>query len=97
MPDEIMDIRSAAKYLQIKERTLYRLVGEGEIPGIKVGGNGASAENVLKACLHTKQKRFFMLSAVRNKDLFDKLFKERSPAFLKSSFLYSSTKPPFVF
>ena len=38
MPDEIMDIRSAAKYLQIKERTLYRLVGEGEIPGIKVGG-----------------------------------------------------------
>ncbi len=38
MSDEIMDIRSAAKYLQIKERTLYRLVGEGEIPGIKVGG-----------------------------------------------------------
>ena len=38
MADEIMDIRNAAKYLQIKERTLYRLVGEGEIPGIKVGG-----------------------------------------------------------
>jgi len=38
MSDEIMDIRSAARYLQIKERTLYRLVGEGEIPGIKVGG-----------------------------------------------------------
>ena len=38
MADEIMDIRSAAKFLQIKERTLYRLVGEGEIPGIKVGG-----------------------------------------------------------
>ena len=38
MNDEIMDIRTAAKYLQIKERTLYRLVGEGEIPGIKVGG-----------------------------------------------------------
>ena len=38
MQDEIMDIRSAAKYLQIKERTLYRLVGDGEIPGIKVGG-----------------------------------------------------------
>jgi excisionase family DNA binding protein len=38
MQDEIMDIRSAAKSLQIKERTLYRLVGDGEIPGIKVGG-----------------------------------------------------------
>jgi excisionase family DNA binding protein len=38
MMDEILDIRQAAEYLQIKERTLYRLVGDGEIPGIKVGG-----------------------------------------------------------
>jgi excisionase family DNA binding protein len=38
MVDEILDIKQAAEYLQIKERTLYRLVGEGEIPGIKVGG-----------------------------------------------------------
>ena len=38
MVDEILDIKQAAEYLQIKERTLYRLVGDGEIPGIKVGG-----------------------------------------------------------
>lgn len=38
MADEILDIKQAAEYLQIKERTLYRLVGDGEIPGIKVGG-----------------------------------------------------------
>jgi excisionase family DNA binding protein len=38
MTDEILDIKQAAEYLQIKERTLYRLVGDGEIPGIKVGG-----------------------------------------------------------
>jgi len=38
MIDEILDIKQAAEYLQIKERTLYRLVGDGEIPGIKVGG-----------------------------------------------------------
>jgi excisionase family DNA binding protein len=38
MADEILDIKQAAEYLQIKERTVYRLVGDGEIPGIKVGG-----------------------------------------------------------
>ena len=38
MTDEILDIKQAAEYLQIKERTVYRLVGDGEIPGIKVGG-----------------------------------------------------------
>jgi excisionase family DNA binding protein len=48
MADEIMDIRSAAKYLQIKERTLYRLVGEGEIPGIKVGGQWRFSKRCLE-------------------------------------------------
>jgi len=46
--DEIMDIRSAAQYLQIKERTLYRLVGEGEIPGIKVGGQWRFSKKCLE-------------------------------------------------
>lgn len=48
MADEIMDIRSAAQYLQIKERTLYRLVGEGEIPGIKVGGQWRFSKKCLE-------------------------------------------------
>ena len=48
MQDEIMDIRSAAKYLQIKERTLYRLVGDGEIPGIKVGGQWRFSKKCLE-------------------------------------------------
>jgi excisionase family DNA binding protein len=48
MSDEIMDIRSAAKYLQIKERTLYRLVGDGEIPGIKVGGQWRFSKKCLE-------------------------------------------------
>lgn len=48
MADEIMDIRSAAKYLQIKERTLYRLVGVGEIPGIKVGGQWRFSKKCLE-------------------------------------------------
>ncbi len=48
MADEIMDIRNAAKYLQIKERTLYRLVGDGEIPGIKVGGQWRFSKKCLE-------------------------------------------------
>ena len=37
-PDEIMDIKEAADYLLIKYRTLYTLVKEKRVPGIKVGG-----------------------------------------------------------
>lgn len=53
MQDEIMDIRNAAKYLQIKERTLYRLVGEGEIPGIKVGGQWRFSKKCLEDLFST--------------------------------------------
>lgn len=48
MYDEILDIKQAAEYLQIKERTLYRLVGEGEIPGIKVGGQWRFSKKCLE-------------------------------------------------
>lgn len=48
MADEIMDIKKAADYLQIRERTLYRLVGEGEIPGIKVGGQWRFSKRCLE-------------------------------------------------
>ena len=48
MADEIMDIRNAAKFLHIKERTLYRLVGDGEVPGIKVGGQWRFSKKCLE-------------------------------------------------
>ena len=48
MADEIIDIKKAADYLQIRERTLYRLVGEGEIPGIKVGGQWRFSKRCLE-------------------------------------------------
>lgn len=53
MPDDILDIRNAAKFLQIKERTLYRLVGEGEIPGIKVGGQWRFSKKNLEEMFST--------------------------------------------
>lgn len=34
----IMTIREIAEYLKLNEKTTYRLVAEGKIPGFKVGG-----------------------------------------------------------
>ena len=39
MPEEILTIREVADYLKVTERTLYRLVQDGEVPGFKVGGS----------------------------------------------------------
>lgn len=64
MPDEIMDIRNAAKYLQIKERTLYRLVGEGEIPGIKVGGQWRFSRKCLEEMFASEQKKNFHIEHI---------------------------------
>ena len=39
MQSDIMTIREVAEYLKLKEKTAYRLVAEGKIPGFKVGGS----------------------------------------------------------
>ena len=39
MIDDIMTIHDVAVYLKITEKTAYRLVSEGKIPGFKVGGS----------------------------------------------------------
>ena len=36
---DIMTIREVAGYLKLTEKTAYRLVAEGKIPGFKVGGS----------------------------------------------------------
>jgi excisionase family DNA binding protein len=39
MDTSILTVREVAAYLKIKEKTAYRLVAEGKIPGFKVGGS----------------------------------------------------------
>ena len=34
-----MTVREVAEYLKVKDRTIYRLVANREIPGFKVGGS----------------------------------------------------------
>ncbi len=38
MPDTFMSIKDVSSYLKIKEQTVYRLVQDGKIPGLKLGG-----------------------------------------------------------
>lgn len=38
MLTDILTIREVAAYLKLNEKTTYRLVAEGVIPGFKVGG-----------------------------------------------------------
>ena len=35
--DEIINVKELAEYLKIAEKTAYRFVAEGKIPGFKVG------------------------------------------------------------
>lgn len=39
MSDEILTIKELAVYLKLTEKTAYRLVAEGKLPGFKVGGS----------------------------------------------------------
>ena len=38
MQTDILTIRELSAYLKMAEKTLYRLVAEGSVPGFKVGG-----------------------------------------------------------
>ncbi len=39
MPEDILTIREVTEYLKVTERTLYRLVQEGQLPAFKVGNS----------------------------------------------------------
>ena len=68
MADEILDIKQAAEYLQIKERTLYRLVGEGEIPGIKVGGQWRCSKKCLDSMFLKVTERKPRMKRIRQQE-----------------------------
>ena len=47
--DKIIDIKAAAKYLRIKERTLYSLIKSKKVPGVKIGGQWRFKKSQLDA------------------------------------------------
>jgi excisionase family DNA binding protein len=56
MPDEIITIQEVAAYLKIKEKTAYRLVAEGKIPGFKVGGAWRFRRSEIEAWIDKQSK-----------------------------------------
>jgi len=57
MTDEIMTIGEIAIYLKITEKTAYRLVSEGKIPGFKVGGSWRFNRAEIQAWAKAKNKQ----------------------------------------
>ena len=39
MVDQILTLKEVAAYLKLADKTAYRLVSEGKLPGFKVGGS----------------------------------------------------------
>lgn len=54
MNSEIMTVKEVAAYLRIKEKTAYRLAGEGKIPAFKVGGSWRFRRTELDAWIAKK-------------------------------------------
>ena len=57
MTDEIMTINDIANYLKITEKTAYRLVSEGKIPGFKVGGSWRFNRTEIQTWAKAKDKQ----------------------------------------
>lgn len=58
MPDdEIFTIKELAAYLKIAEKTAYRFVAEGKIPGFKVGGSWRFRRNEIDKWILRQEKQ----------------------------------------
>ncbi|NNG43527.1 helix-turn-helix domain-containing protein [Pseudoalteromonas sp. NEC-BIFX-2020_002] len=55
MADEILTIQDVAIYLKLNEKTAYRLVNEGKLPGFKVGGSWRFKESDLNTWIENQK------------------------------------------
>lgn len=53
--DEILTIKEVAAYLKLNEKTAYRLVLNGKIPGFKVGGSWRFHRDVIESWTREQQ------------------------------------------
>jgi len=57
MADEILTIKEVAEYLKLAEKTAYRLVAEGKLPGFKVGGSWRFNKAEINRWIEQQSKR----------------------------------------
>jgi excisionase family DNA binding protein len=53
---DIMTIKELAAYLKMAEKTLYRLVADGTVPGFKIGGSWRFHKADVDAWLEKQKK-----------------------------------------
>jgi excisionase family DNA binding protein len=54
---DIWTIKDVARYLKLTEKTAYRLVVDGEIPGFKVGGSWRFTREEIEQWIKNRQVR----------------------------------------
>lgn len=56
MTDQILTLKQVAEYLQLAEKTAYRLAAEGKLPGFKVGGSWRFKQKDLEAWIEQQKQ-----------------------------------------
>src|SRR5512143_3563998 len=54
---DVLTLRQLARHLQLSERTIYRLLGRGQLPGFKVGGHWRFRRSVVDYWLDLRMAR----------------------------------------
>ena len=57
MQSDIMTIKELSEYLKLKEKTAYKLVADGKIPGFKVGGAWRFRKSEIDSWIKQQEKR----------------------------------------
>mgnify|MGYP003979795683 CR=1 FL=1 len=54
--DMVMTVDEVSEYLRLAQSTVYKLVNEGKIPGVKIGGSWRISRRVLDEWLKARWK-----------------------------------------
>ncbi len=65
MADDILTVKEVADYLKLTERTLYRLVQEGKVPGFKVGSSWRFKGADIERWIEDQKKRVLKVEGDR--------------------------------
>jgi excisionase family DNA binding protein len=57
MNDQILTLKEVSSYLKLAEKTAYRLVSEGKLPGFKVGGSWRFRRDDLHAWIEKQKEK----------------------------------------
>lgn len=56
MADEVMTVKELARYLKINEKTIYKLLKNGNVPASKIGGTWRFKKSIIEEWLEKKHK-----------------------------------------